>query len=378
MKIGVVGKGKMGSDIFYYLDDFDFDLRWVCRKREDVVKLNGAYEKKQARLKRNGVISDEEFLKKTTDTTISENLEILGDCDIIIEAVSENISVKRELFNKIYKISKKNAVILTNSSSIKPSSILSENIDAGTFLGAHFFYPVKLKNIVEIIYTEKTDKIIIDRVIDFMEKINRKYLLLDEKNAFILNQILLPAQAEAFNLSVEYSIPYSVIDAVVKSAFFPLGIFQFFDSVGNIVIVQSIKNYIFDEKDPVILRFYSQILNKMHEMILESEKISKSALFYDYLGIKDDKHSDKLIENYGDFLYKRIIYLFINSFFRYSEQSGVSPEKLDGAIKEYCGTDESAIDLSDAIGRKNIREYLNEIFYENKNKLFCPSKYLFN
>lgn len=372
--IGVIGEGKMGTDIFYYLNDFDFQLIWIYKEKNIKDELIKKFNKKLNRLLNSNIIDQEKYNFKLNNTIISDDINHLSNCDFIIEAIFEDIDKKRKLFNELDKILKTNCILATNSSSLIPSKLLINKNRIDKIIGLHFFYPIKYKNIVEFITTKHTQENIINLVKDLLTKINISHLLLDEENAFPLNKIFLDFQALAYNIYQEGILTFNEIDELVKENIFPIGVFEFFDSVGNEIMLASIKNYIenYNNKD-----FYMPLINKLEELVKQNKLgIKTNHGFYDYSNNEKERkiqNDNKNINQYKTAIINKLKYTFINSSYKYAENKICTLEEIEYAMKEYMGIEKGPVELSNEIGNNKIYSTLLEYYNQYKNEIFKPS-----
>ena len=144
------------------------------------------------------------MLSKNEKTKITAAPADLKDCDLIIEAITENREAKRTLFESLDALVNPSCIFTTNSSSIVPSLLFPSENRKAKVAGLHFFYPVAMKNTVELITDPYTSQEIIGIACpDFLQQINKIPFLQDESNAFVLNRILLDFQAGAFHILQE-------------------------------------------------------------------------------------------------------------------------------------------------------------------------------
>jgi len=278
-KVGVIGEGKMGSGIFNYLLDFDLDLVWVCSAEADVDKISRQFGKKIKRALDAGIIDQARF-EHLHNTMISKDLTSARDCDLIIEAIPEILEMKKNLFAQLDGIVNPEAIFASNSSSINPSEMAPESHRAGKFTGIHFFYPVPLKNITEFTITGNTTGETITAVESFLHYIQRRFIMLEEKNSFLLNRIFLDFQNEAFLIVQSGRCSYLQMDQLVKDNLFSFGIFDFFDSVGLDTMLSSIRNY---TKDYPHKSYYSKLIETLSELVSIGKLGMKTqAGFYKY------------------------------------------------------------------------------------------------
>ena len=276
--IGIIGEGKMGTNLLYYLLDMDFTLTWICSQESDTEKLERTLIKRLTRTFEAGIINEKRFHNIQEKITISKRPEDLTGCDLIIEAISEEIHAKQKLFQVLDSVASPECIFTSNSSSINPSDLVPSEKRKDKFAGLHFFYPIALKNIVEVIKTPDTSKDTIKKITSFLERIQRNFLMLEEKDGFILNRIFLYFQNEAFLLTKENKASILQIDRIVKENFFPIGVFEFFDSVGLDIMLSSVKNYL--KYDPAPEQFYPLILQLEEHVSNGRLGVKKNGGFY--------------------------------------------------------------------------------------------------
>jgi 3-hydroxybutyryl-CoA dehydrogenase len=337
-KIAIVGEGKMGTSLFWYLNDFNFDLVWLVSSEEEKNKLMASYQKKTKRFFDNGIIDEPTFTLKLKNTIITDNPEDLRNCDLIIESIWENLDAKKELLLKLDEIIKPDCIFTSNSSSINPSILIPSEKRKEKFAGLHFFFPVNLKNIAEIIYSDFSSKKTIEQLQEFLKEINRFCLLLPEKHSFILNKLFLSFQAGAYNLAIKEKLSFGNMDSLIRKQIFPIGVFEFFDQVGIDVMHQSVVNYTEQAEDK---DFYKPLINALVDLKSKNRLgIKTKAGFYDYTvnsAILSELSSQ--IENESAIV-NNLKMLLSNSASIIIEKGVCTPDVLAYAVKEYMALDE--------------------------------------
>jgi len=339
--IGVIGQGKMGTNLIQYLTETAYNLCWIVSPGADPAKILNTFEKKIRRLSEHGIITPARSLQLMR-TTISAGISDLAGCDIVIETVPEDPALKKEVLAAADRVLNPDAILVSNSSSINPSELCPSRERAKNFAGLHFFYPVNLVNIVEIIQSAETSENTIARLNTFISAIKHKAILLREEEGFILNRIFLDAQNEAFRITYQGLASIEEIDQAVKGSLFPMGIFEFFDHVGIDTMLQSIKNY---TRDYPHADYYKPLINELEKKVSLGQLGKKSGRgFYDYSGNQPgieitQAGPEKLeeIRNHLEFTYK-------NAARRFITHSGLTIDELNEALKEYFGTDKGPFD----------------------------------
>jgi 3-hydroxybutyryl-CoA dehydrogenase len=330
--IGIIGEGKMGTNLLYYLVDMDFNLTWVCSQEADPDKLRRTFDKRLIRTLEAGIIDEERFKSILERINISNSLEDTASCELIIEAINEDAQAKQNLFRILDTIVNPRCIFTSNSSSINPSILIPSETRKHKFAGLHFFYPIALKNIVEVILTPESSENTRNELISFLKMIHRRFLLLEEKDSFILNRIFLHFQNEAFLLVNEKKASFQQIDRIVREQFFPMGVFEFFDSVGLDVILASIKNY--SENDPSKEQ-YNPLIGQLQEHVSKGKLglKTKSGFYFDGISF-DPGYPENDIE-----IFFRLKTSYEFEFKRLCRSSGIPAKELKNAMDEYFGSE---------------------------------------
>jgi 3-hydroxybutyryl-CoA dehydrogenase len=327
-KVGVVGEGKMGSGIFNYLLDYSFGLVWVCSPEADVDKITRQFVRRVKRSFDAGIIDQERF-DMMMQTAISRNPADLHGCDLVIEAIPEILQLKRNLFMQLDKIVTPEAILASNSSSINPSEMAPAGPRGGKFTGLHFFYPVALKNIVEITVTAATEEQTLDAVESFLHDIGRRFITLAEKNSFMLNKIFLDVQNEAFLIIQEGNCSYLQMDQLVKKNMLPFGVFDFCDSVGLDTMLSSIRNYI---RDYPHKSYYSRLIETMSDLVSQGKLGMKTHEgFYKY-PMEETVAAEPL--NAAEII-DHLRQTWISSVKRFTAQAHIPIDDANHAVREY-------------------------------------------
>jgi 3-hydroxyacyl-CoA dehydrogenase len=340
--IGIIGEGKMGSSIFFYLLGFDFRLRWLCSSEEGKAQALKSFEKKIKTLGKCGVMSETESAIKVADTVITSVASDLKDCDLVIEVIPEDLKQKREVFKILDEILTPSCILASNSSSITPSELIPSTKREDKVAGMHFFFPVQLKKSVELILGKKTSGQTKSALQKFLHSINKNAFIQDEENAFILNRLLLDVQAGAYLVSLEGKLSYRQIDKLVKDRLFPTGIFDFFDHVGIDVMLASIRSY---TRNSHKKEFYGPLLDKLEELVSQGRLgLKTKAGFYDYCqpGSSGPPEGTEELpgEEYPDFVVQRLKDYYLDSVNAILNSGRVNREELSVAVCDYLGTEE--------------------------------------
>jgi 3-hydroxybutyryl-CoA dehydrogenase len=339
--IGIIGEGKMGTSLFFYLNGYrEYRLCWLCSNEQAKEKALASFLKKMKFMLKNDVMTEEEHAAKLAGAIITTQANDLADCDLIIEAINEDVDKKISLFQDLDQSVKHTCIFTTNSSSILPSQLFPSEERKDKMAGMHFFFPVALKKTVELIVTDHTSEKTKQALQLFLQSIDKDIFPQNESNAFILNRLFLDFQAGAYQVYLEGRLSYREIDSLVKEKFFPAGIFEFFDHVGIDVMLASIRAYTKNSRNKL---FYEPLIRKMEEMVENNRLGVKTKQgFYDYPIPAGQQNvlNDSGDENEEDYLKsaeKRLEDLFMRSAGYIMGQGLVSPRKLAEMVADYTG-----------------------------------------
>jgi 3-hydroxyacyl-CoA dehydrogenase len=161
----------------------------------------------------------------------SLSLEDLADCDLVIEAVFENMAIKREVFTKLDAIVKQGAILASNTSYLDVDEIASVTKRPGDVVGMHFFSPANVMRLLEVVRGEKTAPDVLATVMALAKKIGKVAAVAGVCHGFIGNRMLAQRQIAANDLILEGAMPWDV-DRVIYDFGFPMGPFQMSDLAG--------------------------------------------------------------------------------------------------------------------------------------------------
>src|SRR5258708_38937387 len=234
-KVGVVGCGLMGSGIAQVAASAGFET--VVREvSDDLIQRGfGGVEKSLARFAEKGAITaaqQKEIRARLTGTT---SFEPLADCDIIIEAIIENLDEKRKTYAALDRICKPETIFASNTSSISITEMMTATAPERRqrFIGMHFFNPVPLMKLVEVIRTILTDEQVYEQAIEFGKRLGKVPVRAGDKTGFIVNRLLVPYLLDAIRALEEGVASIVDIDAAMKlGCGYPMGPFTLGDFVG--------------------------------------------------------------------------------------------------------------------------------------------------
>ncbi len=231
--VGVIGAGQMGNGIahVFALNGFDVTLNDV--NQEQIDKALGTITHNMERQVRRGVVGEDEMdaAMKRIHTTMAIN--DVKDCDIVIEAATENEEVKRDILKKLSDVLKEDAIIATNTSSISITRLAAATDRPSRFIGMHFMNPVPVMKLVELIRGLATDDPTFQLVKKMAQTVGKTVATSEDFPAFIVNRILLPMINEAIYTLYEGVGSVEAIDTAMKlGANHPMGPLELADFIG--------------------------------------------------------------------------------------------------------------------------------------------------
>lgn len=225
--VHVIGAGTMGGDIAAWCA-----LRGLTVTLQDLEAKFIVKAIKRANALFNEKLKEKYLVQAAMDRLIPDvNGYGLGKADIIIEAVVEDLSIKQNLFRMIETAARPDAILATNTSSIPLDEINTVLQRPDRLVGIHFFNPVAKMQLVEVVQGNKTQRIVIEKVINFVRKIDRLPLPVKSSPGFLVNRILMPYLLESVNLLNE-GVPAEVIDKAMTDFGMPMGPITLADTVG--------------------------------------------------------------------------------------------------------------------------------------------------
>lgn len=337
----------MGKDIFNFLSDFPFHLVWVIRSKEGFGAANEIWNRKLNRRQRQKLSKDSIVTTFNNEVILTRDLALLANCDLIIESITEDLETKSGLFNELDHVAKPDIIFASNTSSIRISSLVPSERRIDRLIGMHFFYPLKIKNLVEVNLLPETSRDTIDSVSEFLQFAGRYHIFLRQSDHFLINRLILPLQAGVYNLHEENGIPFQLLDKIVKENFIPAGIFEFFDQVGIDIMYVAINNYTKLKED---FDFYQPLIGKLKKMIEEGHLgVKKGQGFYPYPKNQSsampsiDSATKKLIT---DKMYK----WYLEPVYEVIAKGILTPQEINFIYSEYLGIDYSPLDLAVKMG----------------------------
>jgi 3-hydroxybutyryl-CoA dehydrogenase len=232
-KVGIIGAGQMGNGIAHVVALAGYDVAMNDLKSEAVDKALATIRKNMTRQVTRGLIKDADMEAALKRISYAPSFDTLTDCDLVIEAATEEESIKRKIFTELAPKMKKDAMLASNTSSISITRLASTTDRPERFIGMHFMNPVPLMQLVELIRGIATEDETFGRAREFVESLGKTTAVSEDFPAFIVNRILLPMINEAVYTLYEGVGTVEAIDKAMKlGANHPMGPLELADFIG--------------------------------------------------------------------------------------------------------------------------------------------------
>jgi 3-hydroxybutyryl-CoA dehydrogenase len=282
-RVGVLGCGLMGSGIAQVSAQAGYDTVVVEVEQKFLDKGLAGIDKSLGKFVEKGKLSADDKSKSLSRLRGTTSLKDLAECDIVIEAITENPKIKKETYTAIDSIVKKEAIFASNTSSLTITELSMATARPKQFVGLHFFNPVPLMKLVEVVRTILTSDEAFNTAFEFAKSVGKDPVSCRDNSGFIVNRLLVPYLLDAIRAYEEGVGSIEDIDKAMQlGCGYPMGPFTLLDFVG-LDTTYYITDVMFNEYREK--RFASPAL--LRKMVLAGRFGRKSgAGFYDYSGDK--------------------------------------------------------------------------------------------
>jgi 3-hydroxybutyryl-CoA dehydrogenase len=236
-KVGVLGCGLMGSGIAQVAATAGFDVVVLEQEQKFLDKGFAGIDKSLGRLVERGPekggLTAEQKSQAQAQLKGTLNMQDLAGCDMVIEAIIENVELKRKTYAQLDAIVKKDAIFASNTSSISVTELMTATKRPERFIGLHFFNPVPMMKLVEVVKTIATAPDVYDAAVEFGKRLGKVPVRTSDKTGFIVNRLLVPYLLDAIRAYEEGVGSIVDIDEAMKlGCGYPMGPFTLLDFVG--------------------------------------------------------------------------------------------------------------------------------------------------
>jgi 3-hydroxybutyryl-CoA dehydrogenase len=231
-RIGIVGAGFMGSGIAESAARAGVDVTLHEPELSPLDRSKGRIEQSVARAVKRGKLTDEDATQLTGRIAWTRSFDDLGGCDLVVEAVVEDVQVKGKVFQRLDALLPE-AILASNTSSIPIAQLASWTQDPQRVLGLHFFSPVPVMKLVEIVIGLDTDSDIVEQAATFADQIGKHPIRTKDRSGFIVNMLLVPYLMAAVRMYEEgFASREDIDDGMKLGAGHPMGPLTLCDFIG--------------------------------------------------------------------------------------------------------------------------------------------------
>lgn len=230
-KVGILGAGTMGGGIAMNFANAGIPVTIVEVAQEALDRGLGVVRKNYERSVKGGRFTQADVEKRMALLRGSLSRQDFADCDLVIEAVFENMDLKKEIFGALDAIVKPGAILASNTSALDINEIARATKRPGDVIGLHFFSPANVMKLLEIVRGEKTDKDVIATSMSLARRIGKVGVLVGVCRGFVGNRMLYARRVQAEKLIMEGALPWDV-DRVIYDFGFPMGPYAMSDLAG--------------------------------------------------------------------------------------------------------------------------------------------------
>jgi 3-hydroxybutyryl-CoA dehydrogenase len=241
-KVGVLGTGTMATGIAEVSAKAGFDVVLRGRSVEKGEAAKAAVAKSLDRAVSKGKLDEPGRDEVLARITVTDDIAAFGDCDLVIEAVAEDLQLKRQFFTQLDEVTKPDAVLATTTSSMPVIDCAMATSRPERVVGVHFFNPAAIMRLVEVVPTVRTDERVVAQARAFASKVGKHPVLCGDRAGFIVNALLFPYLNDAVKMLDEGYATVTDIDRAMKlGCGHPMGPFELMDVVGLDVTLEIVK-----------------------------------------------------------------------------------------------------------------------------------------
>lgn len=232
--VGVVGSGTMATGIIEVFAKAGYDVVYVTRSQPKVDAVTAAITKSLEKAVQRGKLSEDDRAAALGHLTGTTSLDDLATADLVVEAVVEDLAVKKALFENLDEICKPGAILATTTSSLPVVDCAAATSRPQDVIGMHFFNPAQIMKLVEVVHTVSTAPDVVATVQDVCAKVGKHAVTCGDRSGFIVNALLFPYLNDAVKmLNANYATADDIDTAMKTGCGLPMGPFELLDVVGN-------------------------------------------------------------------------------------------------------------------------------------------------
>lgn len=357
LDIAVVGAGTMGAGIAQSAALAGLSATVLDVQEDALTRGRETIERDLERRVKKGRISEDERREILGRVSMTTSVEECADAPLVIEAVVENMEVKRKVFADLEGVVGSEAVLATNTSSLSVAGIAAATQHPERVVGMHFFNPVPAMRLVEIVTGPSTNPSAVSKAEEVSERLGKAPVRVSDTPGFIVNRVARPFYLEALRI-VETGGEPSEVDAAIRGAGFRMGPLQLADLIGhdiNLAVSESLfERYYYQP------RFRPSYLQRsMVEAGLLGRKSGRG--FYDYEAEENQETREAQSAEPSEDVALRVIACIVNEAFLTLSEGVATSEDIDQAMKLGANYPKGPFEWVQEIGANTIVETLDSL-----------------
>jgi 3-hydroxybutyryl-CoA dehydrogenase len=372
MKVGIIGSGAMGSGIAQVAAQagnevkiYDANDVAMSKSLNNIrISLQKQAEKGKISLIEAGNISSK---IKTTD-----RLEGLGDCELVIEAIVEDLEIKKMVFAELEMYVSETCILATNTSSLSVTAIAAACNVPERVVGIHFFNPPILMPLVEVILPLQAPQYFAEKTAKMIESWGKTVVVAKDTPGFIVNRIARPFYSEALRIYEEGIADFKEIDTIMMDGGFRMGPFALMDLIGhdvNYAVTESVwRNTYYDP------RYKPSVTQKR---LVEAGFLGKKTLrgFYDFT-VLDVDNQIVISKEKKEYVFNRILVMLINEAYDALHFNIATKQDIETAMTKGVNYPKGLLAWGEEIGLKNIAKMMDDLYDKYREERYRCSPML--
>lgn len=364
MKIAIIGSGTMGSGIAQVAATAGCEVKIFDTNQDALSKSKSSLENTLSKLVEKGKIQESEKNRIQSNISFANSLSELSHSDLVIEAIIENLEIKKKLFSDLENYVAPDTILASNTSSLSIASIASACKNASRVIGIHFFNPAPLMQLVEVISAVQTSEEVLQKSVQIISDWKKVVAVAKDTPGFIVNRVARPFYSESLRIYDEGIADFATIDWSLKTiGNFKMGPFELMDMIGHDV------NYVVTET--VFTAFYFDPKFKpsfTQKRLLEAGFLGRKSGrgFYDYSKELPTPTEDVIARNeaISKQIFDRVIVMLINEAADTLFLNIATAKDIDNAMTKGVNYPKGLLAWADELGINWCVEKLDELYNE--------------
>ena len=371
--ISVIGAGTMGSGIAQVAGTNGCQVNVIDSFPEALENSQSKLKYILSRLVEKGKINKEQLKSILSRMHWTTNMDEISRSNIVIEAIVENLEIKQELFLQMEPMVSDECILATNTSSLSVAKIASVCKLKSRIMGIHFFNPVPLMKLVEIIPTEKANGKLLLEVKSILKGWGKSVVIAKDTPGFIVNRVARPYYGESLRIYEEGITDFATIDWAMKElGGFRMGPFELMDYIGNDINYSATKAvYDGTNHDPRYKPSATQ--KKMINEGLLGRKSGRGYFDYSESAVNPEPNKD---EKLGKKIFNRVLAMLINAAVDALHLNIATRDDIDTAMTTGVNYPKGLLQWADDIGQNSLLEQLKELHIQSGDDRYIASPLL--